>query len=36
VKERGAKDASKVWGLMELPFPEIRNAEGRTGLEDRG
>ena len=36
MKERGAQDASKVWGLMGLPLPEIRKAEGRTGLEDRG
>ena len=36
VKERGAKDASKVCGLMELPSPEIRKAKDRTGLEDMG
>ena len=36
MKERGAKDASKVCGLMELPSPEIRKAKDRTGLEDMG
>ena len=36
MKETGAKDDSKVWGLMELPSPEIRMAEGRAGFGDRG